>query len=77
MKINVDVEYKPSPEELAEWIWDLSDEEQAKLLDNLGWIDSRDKILTQLVSVCDCIDCNKHSDAIWFIEKLYEYCEAY
>lgn len=74
MKINVDVEYRPTPHELAQWIWDLNDEDQAALLDELGWISLPDKIMTQMSCVNNCLKCNEHDKGVWFVQKLYEYC---
>lgn len=50
--INQEIEVNPTPEELAESFWDMSEVEQARFFNHLGEI--ADGLPMQLQAVTDC-----------------------
>lgn len=74
MNIILNANYKPSIDQMAQEIWNMTDYEQAQLINKLAKISNYEDIRNQIYSIfqTNIVD----EDVGWLIDTLYEYCRG-
>lgn len=74
MNIILNANYKPSIDQMAQEIWNMTDYEQAQLINKLAKISNYEDIRNQIYSIfqTNIVD----EDGGWLIDTLYEYCRG-
>lgn len=75
MEVELSGEYKPSPQAIAEEIWEMDSEEQLDLLYFLANIADKAAIYRQMVAINDELKENfeNYADVVNFVKDLEEY----